>query len=239
MTQPFRERQENLKEFEEVYQETIEFEYPFSVTTAKELKDLQHILKLRDEDTAPIRAKLKPKKKEPQPPSPQTATAPIPAQTQEILLESEKGVDYTHLRDLLAEGKWKEADYETYVRMLEVVGRSKGDWIRAEELKSFPCKDLKTIDRLWVHYSKGKFGFSVQKRIWQECGSPKDYNDDWRRFGDRVGWRKKDESWLAYDDLHFDPNFSPEGELPRRTYVRRTFFTFGIVLFSRAATCKL
>lgn len=131
----------------------------------------------------------------------------------DVLLESEKGVDYTHLQDLLAEGKWKEADHETYLRMLEAVGRSKGDWIRAEELKTFPCKDLKTIDRLWVHFSNGQFGFSVQKRIWKECGSPKGYNDDWERFGDRVGWRK-DNSWLAYADLHLDPNFSPEGELP-------------------------
>ncbi|MEO0874005.1 MAG: GUN4 domain-containing protein, partial [Bacteroidota bacterium] len=38
--------------------------------------------------------------------------------------------------------------------------------------------------------SNDHFGFSVQKEIWEECGSPTSYNDDWEQFGDRVGWRK-------------------------------------------------
>jgi len=103
-------------------------------------------------------------------------------------LASEKRIDYTKLRGLLKANQWKEADHETYLRMLEAVGRQDGDWIRAKELEDFPCQDLKTIDCLWVNYSKGHFGFSVQKKIWQDCGSPKSSGNDWDRFCVKVGW---------------------------------------------------
>ena len=45
--------------------------------------------------------------------------------------------------------------------MITIVGRKEGDYFQQEELLNFPCKDLKTIDRLWVQYSKGLYGFSV------------------------------------------------------------------------------
>jgi hypothetical protein len=92
---------------------------------------------------------------------------------------------------LLKAGEWREADKETDRRMLEAVGRKEDDYIRAEELKTFPCKDLRTIDRLWVKYSQGKFGFSVQKQIWQECGSPTNSGKDWDKFCVKVGWQDK------------------------------------------------
>ena len=60
--------------------------------------------------------------------------------------------------------------------MLEAVGRKENDWIRAAELKNFPCADLRTIDALWVKYSQGKWGFNVQKRIYVECGAKLDGN---------------------------------------------------------------
>ena len=75
-------------------------------------------------------------------------------------------------------------------------------YLEVEDIKQFPCTDLKTIDRLWVNYSNGKFGFSVQKQMWQKCGRPMTYNDDWEKFGHRVGWRKNGE-WLNYSDLSF------------------------------------
>lgn len=132
-------------------------------------------------------------------------------------LSSEKGIDYTKLRDLLKAQDWKAADYETYLRMLEVVGRKKGDWIRSEELLSFPCTDLKTIDGLWVKHSKGRFGFSVQKKIYLECGGKLDgkYPGDkiWETFGDRVGWRQ-DGKLLFYENLNPDPLSSFQGVFP-------------------------
>ena len=113
-------------------------------------------------------------------------------------LSSERaGINYYKLRDLLAAKRWGDADQETAERMCEVMGRAEEGWLRVEDIERFPCKDLKIIDTLWVHYSQGKFGFSVQKKIWVECGSPTSYNDDWFRFCDRVGWREGGER-LSY-----------------------------------------
>jgi uncharacterized caspase-like protein len=150
-------------------------------------------------------------------------------------LSSEKGIDYTQLRDLLKAQKWKEADTETYQRMLQAVGRKDGDWIRAEELKTFPCADLKTIDRLWVKYSNGHFGFSVQKQIWQECGSPTSPGKDWDRFCVRVGWQTPNaKSYVEYLNFKFDPQKSPAGELPGWGGE-----VVWVCLFSRIETCRV
>ena len=126
-------------------------------------------------------------------------------------LASEKGIDYTKLRDLLREQRWKEADQETYTVMGKALNN---DW-SSQALMNFPCKDLLTIDRLWVKYSNGKYGFSVQKEIYLQCGGVADgkyYEKAWRKFGDTVEWRMNS-SWLYYSDLKFDGS-GPEGHLP-------------------------
>jgi serine/threonine protein kinase len=155
-----------------------------------------------------------------QPPIVQPAAQPRQAEDN-LRLESEQGVDYRRLQQLLAAGNWKEADLETAHRMLEAVGREEDDWIVAEELKTFPCKDLRTIDRLWVHYSGGKFGFSVQKQIYVECGGKLDgnYPGDkiWDRFCDRVGWRVNNQ-YIYYFDINFNTSAS-QGHLPIPTKV--------------------
>jgi len=55
--------------------------------------------------------------------------------------------------------------------MFEVAGRTKEESLRTEDIDNFPCEDLRTIDQLWVKYSNGRFGFSVQKRIYQSLGN--------------------------------------------------------------------
>jgi len=160
-------------------------------------------------------------------------------------LSSDRSVDYTRLRDLLKAGQWKDADYQTYLVMLKVVGREKGDWIRDEELLNFPCTDLRTIDRLWVKYSNGRFGFSVQKKIYLEVGGIPDgkfYKEAWKKFGDRVGWRVK-EIWISYTDVTFD-TIAPVGHLPYGpTMLYCTQFGRYAeaveILFSRIQTCKV
>ncbi|MBX9259516.1 GUN4 domain-containing protein, partial [Desmonostoc muscorum CCALA 125] len=105
-------------------------------------------------------------------------------------LSSEVGVDYRKLRDYLAAGNWKDADNETYLVMLQAVGRKEHDWIREKEFLNFPCKDLRTIDRLWVKYSNGRFGFSVQKEIYLSVGGKLDGKYDkeaWEKFRDTYG----------------------------------------------------
>ncbi|MGB3508680.1 MAG: GUN4 domain-containing protein [Microcoleaceae cyanobacterium] len=104
-----------------------------------------------------------------------------------IPLVSAQGVDYTKLRDLLAAGNWKEADLETDRVMLKVAGRESEGWFGVEDVDNFSCQEFGTIDKLWVKYSNGKFGFSVQKQIYQSLGGTNDYNEEvWRAFTDKV-----------------------------------------------------
>ncbi len=164
--------------------------------------------------------------------------------TAEVELRSAKGVDYRRLRDLLQAGQWQEADQETARRMLEAVGRDTNDWIREEELLNFPCADLKTIDALWVQYSKGKWGFSVQKQIYVACGADKldgSYPGDaiWHEFCCRVGWRKGNRS-VNYRDLTFNLEKSSAGEFPIVGLWKGVLVVVVCVgLFSRIETCKL
>ncbi|MBE9233132.1 GUN4 domain-containing protein [Cuspidothrix issatschenkoi LEGE 03284] len=132
---------------------------------------------------------------------------------QEVQLKSYCGMDYSKLRDLLTQGKWKEADEETRRVMLAVAKREKEGWLNDRSIDNFPCEDLRTIDQLWVKYSGGKFGFSVQKRIYQGFGGTREYNSEiWEKFGNKVGWRKGG-NWLYYKDITFDKK-SAEGHLP-------------------------
>lgn len=132
-------------------------------------------------------------------------------------LSSERGMNYTYLRDLLKAGKWWHADQETYEVMIRSVGKKSGQRFTRDELLNFPCTDLRTIDRLWMKYSQGKFGFSVQKKIYVECGAKLDgqYPGDhiWNKFCERIGWRK-DEYLIRYQHLKANPYASPAGEFP-------------------------
>ena len=127
---------------------------------------------------------------------------------EDVSLQSDVGIDYTNLRDLLDSGDWDEADQETARVVLKVTRRQENEDWEAEEwdeenleldnwdddkllnaswsrqsIENFPCSDLRTIDQLWVKYSNGRFGFSVQKNIWTEVGQ----DDD--KFFERLGWR--------------------------------------------------
>ncbi|MBD1932614.1 MULTISPECIES: GUN4 domain-containing protein [Cyanophyceae] len=128
-------------------------------------------------------------------------------------LTSEHRVDYTLLQNLLASRSWKEADRETKAIMLEVAGRKQEGWLGTNDIRKFPYQTLHTIDQLWVTSSNGRFGFSVQQRIWQELGGTKGAGYEiWVRFANAVGWRVND-SWVAYKDLPFALK-ATEGNLP-------------------------
>ncbi|MEG4802621.1 GUN4 domain-containing protein [Microcoleus sp. ARI1-B5] len=136
---------------------------------------------------------------------------PKPAAAETTRVISAVGMDYTNLRNLLAAKKWKEADEETARVMLKVADREEEGFLDVEHIEKFPCEDLRTIDKLWVKYSNGHFGFSVQKRIYQSLGGTREYDQKvWQSFGDRVGWRVNSEwreSW-QYNTK------APEGNLP-------------------------
>lgn len=166
----------------------------------------------------------------------------------EVSLESDViGQDYTHLRDLLAEGKWKEADKETG-RMMLLVGIMaidrknrhgeydigyREDRLGVIHIQFLPCKELCTIDRLWLKYSKGRFGFSVQKRIVSEIGDDalsmvlsilETHNNKTfemcETFERRIGWKNPNDNTKIYKDITFSID-APYGHLPTATYYRQ------------------
>jgi len=81
------------------------------------------------------------------------------------------------LRNLLAAGKWKEANGETdrlitlttHLAMMGKFINYECPRLDYQELNYIPCSILHTIDQLWVQYSNGHFGFSVQLSILEEC----------------------------------------------------------------------
>lgn len=117
---------------------------------------------------------------------------------------------YAPLEQLLQTQQWREADQETYRLMITTVGKEEGQGLNREDLETFPCEDLQMLDRLWVEYSDGKWGFSVQKRIWEECRSPTNYDEFKRTFCDRIGWTNNG----TWQNPTYDLQNSLDGELP-------------------------
>ena len=122
------------------------------------------------------------------------------------------GVDYTKkLQKLLEQNKWKEADTETAIIMLQMADRKRDESLGVEDVKKITAEDLRKIDELWLKYSNGKFGFSIQKKIYQSLSEARENNQNtrWDRFSEHVGWSQSGHLNL----LNFDLT-APEGHLP-------------------------
>jgi serine/threonine protein kinase len=165
----------------------------------------------------------------------ETVLSVFPVATrEEINLKSVKAIDYTNLRDFLAQEKWREADQETANLFLKVADRTKEKYLKIEDIDNFPCEDLATINQLWLKYSQGKFGISVQKRIYESLGGSGNYDQQkWNAFGTKVGWRVNNK-WLYYDQITFSLK-APSGHLPTLVWG----VGGGIILFSRLETCTI
>ncbi len=79
----------------------------------------------------------------------------------DVPLESEKGVDYRKLRDLLKAEKWEEADKETLQVMLKATSRESESWLDEKSLRNFPCKDLKI--------NRSALDTGQQWALWLQC----------------------------------------------------------------------
>ncbi len=121
---------------------------------------------------------------------------------------------YEQLENYLKNGQWQKADRETYRLMTLAMGKEEDQLLDSEDFLNFPCEDLRTINQLWLKYSNGKFGFSVQKEIYESLGGTREYNyETWKNFCNSVGWRKG-EKWLSYNQLTFNLN-ALKAHLPR------------------------
>ncbi|MFM8307864.1 MAG: GUN4 domain-containing protein, partial [Microcystis aeruginosa] len=106
------------------------------------------------------------------------------------------------LRNLLEQGNWQQAEAETKKLMLRGTDQT---YFNGNIINNLSCSNLKIINRLWVQYSSGRFGFSVQGEIWKGV-------TNYKQFEERVGWRRGYEGPLTDP-----PNYSLEakrGHLP-------------------------
>lgn len=123
----------------------------------------------------------------------------------ELMLSGDR-YRYQDLQRYLAAENWFEADKET-IRVILSVTAKEIEELTPEDIQHFPCKDLMVIDRLWLQYSDGRFGFSPQLKIYQAQGGDFDTTVEQNQklieaWGEQLGWRK-DNRWLPCKELDF------------------------------------
>ena len=76
------------------------------------------------------------------------------------------GFDYSPLQRFLLNESYEDADRFTSSKLRELAGEKavKRGYVYFSEVESIPSIDLVTLDKLWVVYSRGKFGFTVQSK---------------------------------------------------------------------------
>jgi len=138
------------------------------------------------------------------------------------------GGKYYKLDTLLEAKEWIKADEETEKLILEILGEDKikinsmfsYNFLSGCDIERLPIKDLDYMNNLWVQHSKGLFGFSVQKQIWESIVGNKlndnissGYNEFEAKFSEKVGWYVKGD-WIYYSDIKYSLRKSPRGHLP-------------------------
>lgn len=132
-----------------------------------------------------------------------------------VPLKSERGIDYQPLQHLLAQQEFQKADVVTLEKMCELAGSAAvtRKWIYFTEVVNFPITDLLTLDQLWRMASAGKFGFSVQRKIWLSVGQ------DFAKLWTKINW-KSGNTWTRYPkDFTWDLT-APQGHLPLSNQLR-------------------
>lgn len=132
-----------------------------------------------------------------------------------VSLHSERGIDYTSLQQLLTTQDFQSADRLTLQKLCELAGPQavQRKWLYFTEVENFTLSDLHTINSLWLVYSEGKFGFSIQQEIWLSLGK------NWEKFWTRIGW-KTGNDWTRYPDGFTWNLTAPKGHLPLSNQLR-------------------
>ena len=122
---------------------------------------------------------------------------------------SAAGIDYAPLQRELVLQNYEEADRLTSAHLRELAGAAavKRGYVYYSEVPAMPAADLDTLDRLWVCYSRGRFGFSVQGRLLASLGGR------WDKLWPRLAW-KTDGRWTRYPGSFQWSIDAPEGHMP-------------------------
>ncbi len=119
------------------------------------------------------------------------------------------GIDYQPLQAALSEQAFELADRCTSSILRQLAGpaaEARG-YVYFSEVPPISGIDLQTLDRLWLCYSRGRFGFSVQARLLQACGGR------WERLWPKLGW-KEEGLWTRYPKAFTWSLEAPDGHMP-------------------------
>jgi hypothetical protein len=130
----------------------------------------------------------------------------------EYEIKTSFSVNYTRLEEYLKDNKWKQADRETGLIIRNMCSWTGYD-VNNYSIAMLPGNEIKEIDQLWYEYSTEKFGFKVQKQIYEQVGKNIEI------FGTQVNWRGEPGwfggafSWSSYNQIIFDIR-AARGHLP-------------------------
>ncbi len=126
-----------------------------------------------------------------------------------LMAGSAQGLDYAPLQDALARQSFELADRITseQLRQLAGPGAVQRGYVYYSEVSPIAALDLESLDRLWVCYSRGRFGFSVQGRLLRAC------NGRWELLWPKLGW-KRDGVWTRYPTAFVWSLEAPDGHMP-------------------------
>lgn len=137
-----------------------------------------------------------------------------------INLEKYIEVNYQPLQELLIAKNFQEADKLTQKYLCALVEKhtkKSKQWLYFTDINFIPVNELFIIDLLWKTYSKGKFGFSVQKKIWVK------YNNRWDKLWEKIKWSEIATGTMKRYPQEFIWTIdAPEGHLPLFNQLRGT-----------------
>ncbi len=122
---------------------------------------------------------------------------------------SAAGLDYGPLQRHLLLQEYEPADRLTSEALRQLAGLDavRRGYVYYSEVAAMPAADLEALDRLWLVYSRGRFGFSVQGRLLLSC------DGQWERLWPKLGW-KANGIWTRYPRSFTWSVEAPEGHLP-------------------------
>lgn len=138
---------------------------------------------------------------------------------------AQMGMDFSPLRNMLAENRVREAEDETRAKLIEMAGENarKRKWVYFTEVRSIPSADMRTVDLLWRHFSNGRFGYSVQRYLFvTSC------NHQWTPFFRKIDWVYGENDtyrkWFPDEKSEFtyEVESAADGHLPLTNALRGT-----------------
>jgi hypothetical protein len=105
--------------------------------------------------------------------------------------------------------RFEEADRITSALLRKLAGGEavRRGYVYYSEVPPMASADLDSLDRLWVCFSRGRFGFSVQGTLLASC------NGRWELLWPKLGW-KDGGLWTRYPGSFQWSIDAPEGHMP-------------------------